>query len=163
MVPVHHRRGPALPGGLGDERLRRPRALLAGRTVLAVSPRRALLLLVAPLALVGCSSSSSTGTSPAATPQPILTHTVTAGPCSQVFAPGKVVSSALQAKGCTQADGGTLLVTVRPCTDGSQLAASGAVFGVVGQVAAAGGTSSSAYMQAYNHCSGLMPLAPPPK
>lgn len=127
-----------------------------------MSPQRALLLLAAPLVLVGCSSSSTSGTTPGATPRPIFTPAVTAGPCAQVFAPGKVVSGALQAKGCTQADGGTLLVTVRTCTDGSRLATSADTFGVVGQVAAAGGLNSPGYTQAYSHCSGQVPLAPPP-
>lgn len=128
---------------------------------------RALLLLAAPLALVGCSNSGSTSLPPGVgasqAPAPIYTAPVTAGPCAQVFAPGKVVSGALQAKGCTQPDGGTLLVTVRTCTNGSRFAASADTFGVVGKLAAAGGLGSPAYTEAYNHCSGLVPLAPPPK
>lgn len=132
-----------------------------------MSRRRALLLLAAPVALVGCSNSGSTSLPPGVgasqPPVPIYTAPVTAGPCALVFAPGRVVSAALQAKGCTEANGGTLLVTVRPCADGGHLAASGDVFGVVGKVAVAGGLNSPAYTQAYNRCSGLVPVAPPPR
>ena len=128
--------------------------------------RRAACALVL-LAVAGCGGGSSSdraangGTVVTLPPGYHFTPPVTAGLCSQVFAPGKIVAAALPDKGCTEASGGTQLYASQTCVDGSRLINGANVYGFVGQVAAAGSLNSPGSAAAASHCRGSVPLAPP--
>jgi len=121
------------------------------------------------LAVAGCGGGGSHGPAQAANggtvvtlpPSYHFTPPATAGLCSQVFAPGMVVSPALTDKGCTEANGGTQLFSYQSCVDGSRLVNGENVFGFVGKIAVAGSRNSPASTAAVSQCRGSVPLAPP--
>jgi hypothetical protein len=131
--------------------------------------RRAVCALTL-FAVAGCSGSGSHGpaqvanggTDPTIPPGYHFTPPATAGLCSQVFAPGMVVSPALTDKGCTEANGGTQLFSYQSCVDGSRFVNGENVFGFVGKIAVAGSRNSPGSTAAAGRCRGSVPLAPPP-